>query len=174
MPDIAWRPPRGDAKAPAWVRRVRWVERAEEPRSAVREGRWGGPIWSAVQLVPAPGERSILLVALAAAGGATLTVMVQQARRRGTTREAGVVVLALACVAATNAANSQAWERYADLPLLLLLPWLAATGVRSARAGRALCGAAVVVAIAQVSIAFVTLWKPALGFIFGPAIGTTP
>ncbi|MBL9140767.1 MAG: hypothetical protein JNK53_02770, partial [Phycisphaerae bacterium] len=71
--------------------------------------------------------------------------------------------------AAANAANSQAWQRYADLPILLLLPWLAAVGVRSSRAARAVGAAALLVAFAQLGMAAVNLWKPAFFSGFGSA-----
>lgn len=126
------------------------------------EGRWGGPIWSAVERLPAPADRSVLLVALAALGGATLAIMIRQCRLRGSMPTASLVLLSLACVAATNAANSQAWQRYADLPLLLLVPWLAALSVRTTRAATLVALAAVLVALAQAGMATVNLWKPAL------------
>jgi hypothetical protein len=126
------------------------------------EGRWGGPLWSAVERTPSIADRSLLMTGMAAVGGASLAVLAQQASRRGATTAGGIVLIALACVAAANTANSQAWERYADLPLLLLLPWLAALGVRTPRAASAVGVAALVVACAQVAIAAVNLWKPAL------------
>lgn len=131
------------------------------------EGRWGGPFWSAVERTPTVADRSLLMSGMAALGGASLAVLAQQASRRGATAAGAIVLLALACVALSNAANSQAWERYADLPLLLLLPWLAALGVRTARAASAVGVAAIVVALMQIGIAAVNLWKPA--FLAGSA-----
>lgn len=158
-------------------------------------GRCFGPLWELVRRMPAPGERSLVMLLLAPIGGAALTLLWRFAAWRGNTRAATILLVSLGMAAAANAANSQAWERYADLPLLLLLPWLAALGAApkaasgaaprsapramqgttsgerhapdakelaaDARAGSLLGWAALLVALMQMGIAGVNLWKPA-------------
>lgn len=126
-------------------------------------GRCFGPLWQLVERVPAPGERSLVMLLLAPIGAASIAVLTSLAFRRGAGAIASLVLMALACAAAVNVANSQAWERYADLPLLLLLPWLAVLGVRNARAAQALGCAAIFVTVMQLAMAAINLWRPAFG-----------
>lgn len=131
------------------------------PSSHLREaGRWGGPIWQLVAIAPAPADRSIVLVPLAALGGACVMVLSIRAYRAGRGAAVGVLLVSLAMVALANAANSQAWQRYADPTLLLIVPWLAGLGWGDALPRWRLAAAAVAVAVAQVGIASVTVWQP--------------
>ncbi|MFO0784068.1 MAG: hypothetical protein U0636_10340 [Phycisphaerales bacterium] len=128
------------------------------------DGRWAGPIWSLVNHAPTlGGTRSSVLLVLAPLGAATLAVLWRCALRRHLGQVAVLFMLSLACVAAANTANSQAWERYADLPLLVLLPWMASLCARTEREGFALSVASLCVAAVQVGIAMVTLWRPGFG-----------
>jgi hypothetical protein len=95
-------------------------------------GRWGGPIWQLVERAPDVMNRSVIIVLLACLGAITLagiasrTPMPQAPSWRIT-----LAAVALSLIAALSA-NSQAWERYVDLPLLAFLP-LAVVAVRGAR-----------------------------------------
>jgi hypothetical protein len=94
-------------------------------------GRWGGPLWTVIRQSPELSGRSMVLLLLAPVGALVLLALVKrahEARRGGGGLALGLAVLALIAV---NTANSQCWERYADLPLLVLLPWLAAAGQRA-------------------------------------------
>lgn len=131
------------------------------PSSHLREaGRWGGPIWQLVALVPAPAERSLVLVPLAALGGACLMALAVRAYRQGNAAAAGVLLVSLAMATAANAANSQAWQRYADPTLLLVVPWLAVLGWQASTPLWRLVAASVAVAAVQVGLAAVTIWAP--------------
>ncbi len=131
------------------------------PSSHDREaGRWGGPIWQLVALAPAPAGRSIVLVPLAALGGACMAILSLRAYRSGQGAACGVLLVALAMATLANAANSQAWQRYADPLLLVVLPWIASLGGREAHAGRRLAIAAIAVAAMQVGMAAVSVWQP--------------
>jgi hypothetical protein len=95
-------------------------------------GRWGGPIWQLVERAPDVMNRSVVIVLLACLGAITLAGIVSrtpmpQARSWRIT----LAAVALSLIAALSA-NSQAWERYVDLPLLAFLP-LAVVAVRGAR-----------------------------------------
>lgn len=131
------------------------------PSSHLREaGRWGGPIWQLVALAPAPGDRSIVLVPLAALGGACLVALSLRAYRAGQGATAGVLLVSLAMATLANAANSQAWQRYADPTLLLIVPWLAVLGWEAGVPRWRLVAAAAAVAAAQVGMSAVSVWQP--------------
>jgi hypothetical protein len=96
----------------------------------IEAGRWGGPLWTVIRQSPVVADRSLALLVLAPIGALALLALVKranEAQRGGAGLAIGLAVLGLMAV---NTANSQCWERYADLPLLVLLPWLAAVGVR--------------------------------------------
>ena len=127
------------------------------------EGRWGGALWTAVRALPAPGGRSVAVVAAAAVGAVLLGVLWLRAAevRRG--RQATVVVVSLLALFAVQAGNSQVWERYFDPAILVALAWLTALGIDRTRphsAGRAVVGA-VLLAIAQAGISAINYWMAA-------------
>lgn len=131
------------------------------PSSHLREaGRWGGPIWQLVALVPAPADRSLVLVPLAALGGACMAILSLRAYRSGQGAVCSVLLVALGMATLANAANSQAWQRYADPVLLVTVPWIASLGGRDAHAGTRLAAAGVAVAAVQVGMAAVSVWQP--------------
>lgn len=99
-----------------------------ETTFSTTQGRWGGPIWSLVQLAPSFSGRSLVFILLAPMGAIAATALHHRAVRCGNRFESQALLLALLGLMAANAANSQAWERYCDLPLLVLLPWMAALG----------------------------------------------
>ncbi|MFZ9689933.1 MAG: hypothetical protein ACO3DS_08870 [Phycisphaerales bacterium] len=114
-------------------------------------GRWGGPLWGIVQRAPAIADRSLVLLVLAPLGAATLLLLVKRAHEsmRG---GAGVALgLGMIGLIAANTANSQCWERYADLPVMVLLVWLSSLGVRGrcAEDRRALLIGAALLAVVQ-------------------------
>ena len=127
------------------------------------EGRWGGALWTAVRALPAPGGRSVAVVAAAAVGAVLLGLLWLRAAevRRG--RQATVVVVSLLALFAVQAGNSQVWERYFDPAILVALAWLTALGIDRTRphsAGRAVVGA-VLLAIAQAGISAINYWMAA-------------
>jgi hypothetical protein len=93
---------------------------------AVRDGRWGGWLWELVRWSPTAFERSLLVPGLAVAGACTVLTLVYRASRAGRSREAIVLVVALAAWMAAQSANFQAWQRYFEPAILILLSWLIA------------------------------------------------
>jgi len=125
-------------------------------------GRWGGPIWSAIEKCPSLGDRSLLLLPLALAGVVVIAQLWKRACEMGRGMQANVIVMSLCLVAVSNGANSQAWERYADPYILLLVPWLALAGCPRDVAGWRVLLASMIPALAQVAIAWITIWRPFL------------
>ncbi len=127
---------------------------------AYNEGRWGGPIWQLVAIAPAPADRSVVLVSLAAIGAACMTALAIRAYRAGQGATCGVLLVSLAMATVANAANSQAWQRYADPVLLLVIPWLAVLGWDALTPRWRLVAASLAVAGVQVGVCTVSIWRP--------------
>ena len=130
------------------------------------EGRWGGPLWTVISQSPVVADRSLALLVLAPIGALVLLALVKRAHeatRDGTGLALGVAVL---CLMAVNTANSQCWERYADLPLLVLLPWLAAVGLRGhdERERRGVMAGAVVLGLVQAGLSVPMVVLPLVGW----------
>jgi len=95
-------------------------------------GRWGGPIWQLVERTPDVMNRSVVTVLLACVGAMTLAGIASRSPMPAARNwRITLAAVALSLIAALSA-NSQAWERYVDLPLLVFLP-LAIVAVRGAR-----------------------------------------
>ena len=129
-------------------------------------GRWGGPLWTVINQSPVMADRSIALLVLAPVGALALLVLVKrahEAQRNGSGLALGVAVL---CLMAVNTANSQCWERYADLPLLVLLPWLAAVGLRGQgeRERRGVVAGALVLGLVQAGLSVPMVVLPLVGW----------
>ena len=99
-----------------------------ETAYSTTQGRWGGPLWSLVQAAPSFNGRSLVFILLAPLGVIAVLALHHRAVRCGNRFESLALLLSLLGLMAANAANTQAWERYCDLPLLVLLPWMAALG----------------------------------------------
>lgn len=128
-------------------------------------GRWGGPLWSLVKVVPCIRDRSPLIVLGAACGAALLAVLWLMAAevRRG--RQASVVIIALvAGMFAAQSGNSQVWERYFDPAILVALAWLVSLAVHRSRpysVPRAVLGG-LALAAAQAAISGANYLLPAI------------
>jgi hypothetical protein len=125
-------------------------------------GRWGGPLWTVIRQSPVVADRSSVLLLLAPVGALALLALVKrahEAQRGGAGLAIGLAVLGLMAV---NTANSQCWERYADLPLLVLLPWLAAVGVRGhdERERRGVLAGALVLGLVQAGLSVPMVLMP--------------
>jgi hypothetical protein len=84
----------------------------------VGAGRWSG-IWNGVRLIPAPMDRSPVMIALAAFGGvmtALLLVIAPPARARW------VLLGALVSAMAAHATGAQLFQRYIEPLVLIMLP----------------------------------------------------
>lgn len=127
---------------------------------AYGQGRWGGPLWQLVAIAPAPADRSIVLVPLAALGAACVTALSIRAYRAGQGAVCGVLLVSLAMATLANAANSQAWQRYADPMLLLVIPWIAVLGWSADAPRWRLVAASLAVALVQVGVCTISIWRP--------------
>lgn len=78
-------------------------------------GRWGG-LWNLTRSAPSLADRSLLVAALGAVGGACLGAALAVIR----SRERLILVGALAAFIAAQSANHQAWMRYTE-PFVLLM-----------------------------------------------------
>lgn len=128
------------------------------------DGRWGGPLWTAVERAPVIAGRSPLVVLGAAAGAAALAVLWVRAAQVGRGRHASVVISALLGLFTVQCVNSQVWERYFDPAILVSLAWLVAMGLGPRRphaAARAVVGAALLAAV-QAAISVANYLLPAL------------
>ncbi len=129
-------------------------------------GRWGGPLWSAVQRAPVVDGRSLLLIALAVLGFFAVRLIVRAARRPapdGSARTEWIIfVVGLLALFCALAVNSQCWERYFDLPLLALLPLGVMLGIdRSDKAQRRrLIVASIIVAAVQFGLTLWMVYRP--------------
>jgi 4-amino-4-deoxy-L-arabinose transferase-like glycosyltransferase len=131
----------------------------------IEAGRWGGPLWTVIRQSPVVADRSLALLVLAPIGALALLALVKRAHeatRHGSGLALGTAVL---CLMAVNTANSQCWERYADLPLLVLLPWLAAIGVRGhdERERRGVVAGGVVLGLVQAGLSVPMVLLPLVG-----------
>jgi len=128
-------------------------------------GRWGGPIWRVVERTPEFLDRSVLLVILACVGALVFSALTTRSSAPGADGWKATLGCAALAVTAALSANSQAWERYVDLPLLLLLP-LAVAAVRGTRADwtpSELRLPFMVLALVQLAMSTVMVYVPALG-----------
>ncbi|TVQ64890.1 MAG: hypothetical protein EA379_00660 [Phycisphaerales bacterium] len=104
------------------------------------DGRRYGWLWELVRLAPAPHDRSLLLLILAPIGGATLALLWRAAQRAGRAREASLLLFASLAWCAAQSANTQAWQRYSEPFVLIIIIWLASlarTNLANARADHA-------------------------------------
>jgi len=128
-------------------------------------GRWGGPLWSVISHAPVLADRSLVLLVLAPIGGLVLVALVKRAHEAKRTGEGLALGLAVLCLIAVNTANSQCWERYADLPLLVLVPWIAALGMRGQdeRERSRIVAGAMILGLCQAGLSVPMVWLPLIG-----------
>lgn len=88
------------------------------------QGRWSG-LWNVVDKIPAPLERSPLIIALAVAGAVATTAWAAAL----STHRRWVCLAALVAFAAASAANIQLWQRYVEPFILILTAIMAADGI---------------------------------------------
>jgi hypothetical protein len=86
----------------------------EKPRS-------GGWLWVLVARAPAPSDRSILLVGLALLGGVGFTLLALHIARTNSPRVALVLGVALATSAMFASAGSQMYQKYYEIPLVVIV-----------------------------------------------------
>lgn len=135
------------------------------PTSYSRDaGRWGGPLWSVVQVMPTLMDRSVVLLLLAPIGGAVAMLFVRRASEAGGVHGAAILGFSLVCLVSALTVNTQCWERYVDLPLLALLPLLVVMGLRGGdlKQRRRLRAACVLLAFIQICLSVLMVYRPTL------------
>jgi hypothetical protein len=106
------------------------------PSNYVVHVRFGGILWTVASKFPAPGERSILLVALAALGAAAIGAYLRLWSRSASMSARAVgayALLALLGMVIAQTANQQCFERYIQPPTVVF-----AIVAAAALAGRSL------------------------------------
>jgi hypothetical protein len=124
-------------------------------------GRWGGVVWEVVRLGPTVVGRSLVLVAGAALSGMGLLALWHMAERNGRARDALLVFVMLGCCVIAQSANSQAWQRYLEVPLFVPLIWLVAMAIDRSGDRWSVAGPLALAAFQAVRTAY-TLYWPAL------------
>jgi len=125
---------RGDlaARWPIGVAVAAMLVAAIPPTSYDQDGgRWGGAIWELARRLPAPADRSLVLVLLAGAGAWVVTHAWRRLRAAGHGADALVLVAVLAGWTAAHCLNAQTWQRYAEPLLLVWLAWACAIVLRA-------------------------------------------
>ena len=134
----------------------------------IEVGRNGGWLWSLAEALPVIGGRSLLLVLGSAAGGATAGLMFGLAGHAGRSRAGYLLIFFSLSFIAAYTANSQAFQRYFDPPVLLLIGWSLAIAHReNDGVDRRIMLAGLGCAAMQVVFAGWTLYRPL--FMNGPA-----
>lgn len=100
-----------------------------ESSSSHEAGRWGG-LWNAVARVPDIADRSPLMIAGAATGGACAAILLVLAPGR---RTRWLMLGAFIAGITAQSANAQAFQRYMEPLVLLLVPMAVACGLRAAK-----------------------------------------
>lgn len=101
------------------------------PESAPDEaaGRTGGPLWRLAERGPIIANRSLVLAAFAAWGAVAFGIMFAGVAERGRLRSALILACGWFAVLSTLLANTQSFQRYFDLPALLVLAWFSALAI---------------------------------------------
>lgn len=124
-------------------------------------GRWGGAVWLVVKALPAPGDRSLVLVAGAAVGAFWLAHAWRGIVAAGRGREGLVLAVAGLGWTAAHLVNSETWQRYTEPPVLILLAWASALVLCGRRPRGWWLGPAALLAV-QLGLLVVTLVRPLL------------
>lgn len=95
-------------------------------------GRWGGPIWSIVEALPAVMDRSIVFPPLAMLGAVFLLSACRRAALLGRANEAMVVLAAIVCFTVAHAVQPWCGQRYFEPILLMMAAWLSSLGIEPA------------------------------------------
>ncbi|MBX3354409.1 MAG: hypothetical protein KF724_01770 [Phycisphaeraceae bacterium] len=92
-------------------------------------GRYGGPLWAVVARTPAPGERSLILIALALVGSVIAVALFDRAWRQGRRREVLLLTSTMVAFIAVQTLNSQTFQRYFEPFMLTMVIWTVALGI---------------------------------------------
>lgn len=132
-------------------------------------GRWGGVLWEVNRHLPVVMERSPLLILLAMMGGVVLLAFTRCAIASAR-RETLILLISFLGWMLAQTTNAQAWQRYAEPMVLILLAWLTMLAVRDhARARRAMAIAWLIVAAGQLALSAYTVYYEAFtGSAAGP------
>lgn len=93
---------------------------------AFDDGRRGGPLWHIVRLLPVFADRSIVFPLLAAVGALVLLQAWRSVVAAGNRQPAMILLLGMLGWVLAQSMNFQAWQRYCEPIILVMLIWLAA------------------------------------------------
>ena len=94
-------------------------------------GRKFGWLWEIVHRAPSVADRSVVFAILAPIGALVLLCFWRAAAKSGHARVATILLFAGVCWCAAQMMNAQAWQRYAEPPVLAGVIWLAAAAIPS-------------------------------------------
>ena len=135
---------------------------ADVVKGAGEVGRWGGAIWEVARALPAPGGRSLSMIALAGVGGLVLAALRERAARIGHAWPATLLLAALLCMGLAQCLNAQTFQRYFDPWSLLAVGWLVAMGQGvDATSDRWCVRGAGVLSVVQIAMSAAVVFKPA-------------
>ncbi|MEE2971915.1 MAG: hypothetical protein VX672_02220, partial [Planctomycetota bacterium] len=164
-----WREDPGIRRAARWGAGVALLLGLALPSTPGEElGRNGGWLWTLVDRLPVVGGRSVVLIAGSVLGGLTAGALVGLSAAAGRSRAGWLLLGFAASFLAAYTANFQAFQRYFDPAVLLVLGWGLALAAGARTAAGPLGPARVAVAglgmaIMQAVFAVATLYL-AMGF----------
>jgi hypothetical protein len=120
-------------------------------------GRWGGYLWELSRILPAPFDRSIVLILLAPIGVLLVIGFYRSIRAAGELDRAVIWLVAIVAWSFMFLANRQIFQRYYE-PIILVFLILAVGMSSKATLAAVRRGPLVCLTIIQVSITFATVW----------------
>jgi len=135
----------------------------------VGAGRWGA-LWTLARHVPSIGDHSLLFLPLMMAGSVILVAGFRAAWNGAGPRPTLFLGLAAGAWLVAQMANAQAWQRYCEPMVLVVLCWLAVLARSESRAGndpgrgarRMVRGALLIGAAFQLAVTLLTVHRVAL------------
>ena len=145
----------------------------------VEAGRWGGPIWRVVAVMPVVAGRSVVFIPLACLGAAVLMSAHRALKRAGKVKQGALLFLSLIGWAVAQSFNHGAWQRYCEPVVLIALILITVLcRVDQARAGQTGQGrptvtatwwaGPLVLAVLQLAMSLLTVYWPAWHEGLGP------
>lgn len=125
-------------------------------------GRWGGAIWELARRVPEIGGRAIIFPVACGVGAFVLWRAVTRCRAAGS--GSGLLILGITSFGwmLAQAVNSQAWQRYCEPLVLIILAWLFALARDHSSSPRSAWGP-VLLGAGLLGLSVIQVYLPAFG-----------